>query len=1079
MRRRYWPWVAAVFAGAAVASSWPHLASALRGWRATERQQALRALRAAVERGADAVDLAAFIEADAASNVRDDAELRALALAAEIGPRPPAAQQYALDVVAATRLRWSAPAVDAIAGSTSSGTRKWTSLGPLSARSEFNGTYFDGMDSGRPTAIAVHPNNPYQTFLATSGGGIWFADLGSSTPTWRAITDTLGSLAIGAIAIDPTFNASTGAVTLWAGLGDAFDQQSGLLVKGTYTPGDASGVFGGSIALSTASHPADLLPSAPLNIRQIRIDPANSAHLLVGTDDGLYTSADGGATFQLVDLPNDPSVGKTRESIWEIRYLGTGIGGSNWLISGVYACPTPAGATVANRPPAPGGGQVFCPDDANSAHYNKGDFWRSADGGVTWTSIRTAGGLPATVTGSLGTDVGRIAFATGSTVGNPATTVVYAMASTVQETTITNFTPATAAYLKSTDGGSTWTRIATGLTLASPATSATPVVNPTTASEAQSGCTTMNLGHLQSWYNLAVAVDPADSTRVLFGGDLCSAISSDGGATFRLASHWLPQSGLGTTGSGTLGYVHADWHAALIVRIAGQLPIILGGSDGGLFVSRDLFDVPTPELGSWAQPDVGLATHLFYAIGSGDPTLGDPNVLFGGLQDNGSRWRLVSDPTFLADVNPSAWDQVLGGDGIGAAVTSDSNGQNQVYWASVNGTRRFCLRRLWDCSTATRIENGVEVPNWKNPGSPGVPDPFFIRYDLLGDDSAAVTSASNESARIWTVDPVSTLPSTRVVAPGPFFVDGTARAIRGQGLRVSPYRYNIDGVPNSRIYGAALSSGNTGMGSILVYDKPTSGGIATTVLSLHGVSFPNVTGKGTGTIWIGNGSDFAAPQNAASLGGTDPKQAWLVASNAAMSTAVNCTNPTAANCDPAVIIPVSIGHLYKTTNGGSTWTPFHGNGTGFDLPNLPIFAVRYDPSDATDQTIWVGTEAGVYRTTDGGATWAPYGTGLPAVRVTDLRISRNGSVVRVSTYGRGVWEIYPNSEPAAGPGSGDFNRSKVIDFFNLASLAARLSATPSATNNLPYDSTVDMDGNSTLDDADIGALAAKFGSVLP
>ena len=154
-------------------------------------------------------------------------------------------------------------------------------------------------------------------------------------------------------------------------------------------------------------------------------------------------------------------------------------------------------------------------------------------------------------------------------------------------------------------------------------------------------------------------------------------------------------------------------------------------------------------------------------------------------------------------------------------------------------------------------------------------------------------------------------------------------------------------------------------------------------------------------------------------------------------------------------------------------------GGTFDLPNFPVYAIRYEPSDTTDQTIWAGTEFGLYRTTDGGNTWAPYGIGLPATRVTDVRISRNGSLVRVSTYGRGVWEIYPNSETPVAAGTGDFDRTKVIDFFNLASLAARMGSTPSVTANLNYDSAVDLDGTATIDDADLAALTAKFGSTLP
>ena len=1079
MANRKWLWVAAGAVASTALVGAPRVARAYKAWESSQRQAAILAAKNALAAGADGVpELAPLVNEATANQAEqeeaDDAEIRRLVMAAEIGPRTPDAQKYLLNLAAEERAKWAANAPLAPSASTP-GTRAWENLGPLAARSEFNGTYYKGMDSGRPTAIAVHPGNPNLTFLATSGGGVWFGDLSGNFPTWQPITDNLGALAVGAIAIDPSFDTTTGQVTIWLGLGDAFDQQSGVLVKGTYTPGAAAGVWNAPVVLGTANHPADTFSSAPLNVRQIRIDPTNSQHMFVGTDDGLYTSVDGGASFQLVDLPNDASTGPTRENVWEIQYLGNGATGTQWLASGVYACPTLAGATTGTRPPSAQAGSVVCAGDPNTAHFNKGDFWKSTDGGATWSSIRAAGGLPAVVTQGPTTEVGRIAFAAGAT-SDPAATVLYAQAGTVQESSITGFTTATSAYMKSVDGGSTWTRIATGLTIPSPATTATNVTNPTIlAGEGGSGCTTMNLGHVQSWYNLTVAVNPGDSSRALFGGDLCSAVTVDGGATYQLASDWLPQSGLGFTNNGFLGYVHADWHTSLALRIGGR-PVLLVGTDGGIFVTRNIWDVPTPELGSWSQPDVGLATHLFYGIGTGNPTLGNPNVVFGGLQDNGTRWRLISDEAFIAEFNSGNWDQILGGDGLGAAAVSDTNGQNQVYWISVNGTRRFCVPRQWDCSQATRIQNGVESANWRNPGQAAA-DPFLIRYDTLGDDSGAVASASNTSARLWFINPVSLLASIRTVVPGPITVDGTARTIRGMGLRVSPYRYTIDGVPNTRIYGGVTTSSTTAMGSFLTYDKPGVG--ATTVTGPHGVSFPGVTGLGTGTMWIGNGSDFAAPQNPASLGGTDSKLTWLVASNSVLSNPVNCASPAAANCDPAVIIPPFVGHLYKTVDGGNTWAPFHGNGTGFDLPNFPVYVIRYEPTDTTDQTIWVGTEFGVYRTTDGGNTWAPYGSGLPAVRVTDIRISNNGSVVRVSTYGRGIWEIHPNSEPATANGSGDFDHNKVIDFFNMASLAARMGSTPAATNNLVYDSAVDLDGNSIINDADVTALVAKFGSTIP
>ncbi len=1113
MSKKKWLWIAPCVAIAALIAT-PRVARAFKQWEYAQRQAALQEARAAVAAGADGLpDLASLIDPDAGASdpdSRDNAEIRSLAMAAELGPRTPDTQQMLLQIAAQELATWGDP-TSVPASVSSPGTRTWRSIGPQAARTEFNGTYYKAMDSGRPTAIAMHPTDPNTIFLATSGGGLWYApDFNSNYPTWRPLTETLGSLAIGAFAIDQNV-AANGSLTIWLGLGDAFDQQSGVVVRGTWTPNPTTGIatatWGAPIVLSTATHPADSRLSAALNVREVKIDPLNSSHILVATNDGFYQSFDG-ATFTLTDLPNGV-FGPTRENTWDIVYLGSSAGQSQWLVSGVYACPFLPGMSVPPSPPAPQAGAVTCPGDSNAAHYNQGDFWKSTDSGASWTSIRQSGALPAIVTADTANDIGRIAMA-GVAAANPTKTVLYAQAGTAQETSIPaacipvtgtggttcTIVAATAWHLKSVDGGSTWTTIATGLRYpsATPPIAPTGVTNPSTLSPDSTttlggqGCTTMNLGHVQSWYNLAVAVDPGDPNRAIFGGDLCSAITKDGGATFSLASNWLPQSGLGFTQFGFLPYVHADWHAALAVRIAGQ-SVLLAGTDGGLFVTRNIWDVPTPELGQWQQPDVGLTTHLFYGIGTGDPTLGNPNLVFGGLQDNGTRWRLVQDESFIQEFNSGNWDQVLGGDGLGAAVTSDTIGQNPVYWISVNGSRRFCRPRSHDCSQATRIENGVETANWVSPGTVSGGDPFLIRYTPAGDDSSGVLSATNNFALIWFVNQFDQASIRTLASTANITVDGitATRTTRGMGFRASPYRYTLDGLPNTRIYGGVTTSGATAMGSYIVIDHgPSPAPAPVTVVSTNSVHFAAVTGVGTGNIWIGNGSDIAMPQNPTSLGGTDSKQTWLVASNSVLSNPVNCANPTSATCDPAVVIPPQIGHLYKTTDRGATWTPFHGNGTGFDLPNIPIYVIKYDPSDTTDQTIWLGTELGVYRTTDGGATWGPYGLGLPMVRVTDIQISSNGGLVRVSTYGRGVWEIYPNSEPAVAAGSGDFDRNKVIDFFDMTSLAARMGSDADATTNLVYDSSLDLNTaipagktKTTIDESDLSAFVAKFGSNLP
>jgi hypothetical protein len=141
--------------------------------------------------------------------------------------------------------------------------------------------------------------------------------------------------------------------------------------------------------------------------------------------------------------------------------------------------------------------------------------------------------------------------------------------------------------------------------------------------------------------------------------------------------------------------------------------------------------------------------------------------------------------------------------------------------------------------------------------------------------------------------------------------------------------------------------------------------------------------------------------------------------------------------------------------------------------------IRFDPSDPTDQTLFAGTDLGLYRSTDLGLTWTRYGSNLPMVRVQDLFISLNGSLIRVAMYGRGIWEIYPRSDGANGAtGLGDFDKNGVIDFRDLANLTNRLSVDPTATEVPIYDSEMNLSetgSSSTLDDNDLNALLAKFG----
>jgi photosystem II stability/assembly factor-like uncharacterized protein len=116
----------------------------------------------------------------------------------------------------------------------------------------------------------------------------------------------------------------------------------------------------------------------------------------------------------------------------------------------------------------------------------------------------------------------------------------------------------------------------------------------------------------------------------------------------------------------------------------------------------------------------------------------------------------------------------------------------------------------------------------------------------------------------------------------------------------------------------------------------------------------------------------------------------------------NATVAYASNLKLYVGNEQAIGQTFramKSLDGGATWTNIS---TG--LPPVPISKMIVSPRDPSGNTVYAGTWLGVYETTDGGTSWHLYGSGLPIVVVSDLYMPTDGSYLRVSTYGRGVWE---------------------------------------------------------------------------
>jgi photosystem II stability/assembly factor-like uncharacterized protein len=97
------------------------------------------------------------------------------------------------------------------------------------------------------------------------------------------------------------------------------------------------------------------------------------------------------------------------------------------------------------------------------------------------------------------------------------------------------------------------------------------------------------------------------------------------------------------------------------------------------------------------------------------------------------------------------------------------------------------------------------------------------------------------------------------------------------------------------------------------------------------------------------------------------------------------------------------GHVYKTKNGGVTWTDISAN-----LPDIAVNdGMIYYPGFATGYYL-AATDVGVFVTNDYGSGWTELAAGLPNTVSMHLDYNAASNKLRVATHGRGVWEYTGN-----------------------------------------------------------------------
>ncbi|HEV2951759.1 MAG TPA: hypothetical protein VGZ51_06625, partial [Actinomycetota bacterium] len=175
-------------------------------------------------------------------------------------------------------------------------TSTWESAGPQPVNSE-DPAYQDpvvnnfgagwGIDSGRVTAVTLHPRDSDTVYMGAADGGIWKTTDGGAS--WASIGDELDTQAIGAIAV-----AARRRNTLYVGTGEASTNQDAYFGLGVFRSTNGGTTFakvGGSLFDRKT-------------VFKI-LAPTNGRLVYVATNQGLYRSRNHGRTWVRVLAPGD------------------------------------------------------------------------------------------------------------------------------------------------------------------------------------------------------------------------------------------------------------------------------------------------------------------------------------------------------------------------------------------------------------------------------------------------------------------------------------------------------------------------------------------------------------------------------------------------------------------------------------------------------------------------------------------------------------------------------------------------------------------------------------------------------
>src|SRR5947207_5494564 len=245
--------------------------------------------------------------------------------------------------------------------------------------------------TGRITSIVVDPTDPNTIYVGAAQGGVWkTTDRGR---TWNPKTDHEASLAIGAIAIDPKKH-----LVLYVGTGEGNFSGDSYYGAGVLKTTDGGNVW--TLLGKTTFKRA--------RFSRIAVNPETPATVFAATSFGVYRSLDGGENWtQMTNgLPSVSPTGPVRgatDIVIDPNTLDTAY--AAFWAAGVYrtsnanaASPTwtklTNGLPIGNFSRIALGVDPSSPQtlyalmaDAASPNYYINQFYRTTDGGNSWSAI--------------------------------------------------------------------------------------------------------------------------------------------------------------------------------------------------------------------------------------------------------------------------------------------------------------------------------------------------------------------------------------------------------------------------------------------------------------------------------------------------------------------------------------------------------------------------------------------------------------------------------------------------------------------------------------------------------------------